>query len=361
MTASLRRKPSFWLLMSLTVTLLACEDDCSYDLAEFLFGPDIATALDYPPPGYSLLFGGIPNGAFQTLLNPEGVISSSEIKRTATTTFPIDVLSDFAVSRTQNRSAPRFYYADNFGNRLGIFDTSNNSFTATTPVGTRPRRLTFSPDGKKIYVVNAGSNTVSVVDVATFAVTNTITLPPGGNPYGIAVTSDGKRAYVANNVMQGTLVAIDTATNAIAGTAIVGNNPVHVVINPDDTLAYVANSGSSNLSVVDLQTNTVNQTVPAGSTPSAVATSINGRYIYVANNTAMGTVTVLDGSKYDFIKRIPVGANPVSMVRSPNGQFLFVANTGSRFITQINLESNMAVRSIPSEMSLQSLGLADLR
>jgi hypothetical protein len=54
------------------------------------------------------------------------------------------------------------------------------------------------------------------------------------------------------------------------------------------------------------------------------------------------------------------GANPVSMVRSPNGQFLFVANTGSRF-TQINLESNATVRSIPSEMGLQSLGLSDVR
>jgi YVTN family beta-propeller protein len=361
MTASLRRKPSFWLLMGLTVTLLACEDDCTAEVAEFLFGPDFASAFDYAPYGYSMLFAGIGNGAHLTLLNPEGVISSAEIKRPTSTSFPVDVLSDFAPSRTQQRTSARFFYADNIGNRVGIFDMANNSFGATATVGTRPRRMALTADGRRLYVANTGSNSVSVIDVASFAVTNTITLPAGGNPYGIAVNGDGSRVYVANNSAQGSLIVVDTASNNVAGTIAVGNNPVQVVISPDGTVAYVANSGSSTLSVVDLQTNTVNQSVPAGSNPSSVATSINGRYIYVANDTAMGTVTVLDGSKYEFLKRIPVGANPVSMVMSPEGRFLYVANQTSRFLTQINTESNTAVRTIPTELGVQAIGIADLR
>jgi YVTN family beta-propeller protein len=34
-------------------------------------------------------------------------------------------------------------------------------------VGHHPDWLTFTPDGKRVYVANAGSNSVSVVDVAT--------------------------------------------------------------------------------------------------------------------------------------------------------------------------------------------------
>ena len=46
------------------------------------------------------------------------------------------------------------------------------------------------------YVANAGDNTVSVIDTAT----NTVVAPiaVGSLPRGVAVTPDGKRAYVTN-------------------------------------------------------------------------------------------------------------------------------------------------------------------
>ena len=48
------------------------------------------------------------------------------------------------------------------------------------------------------YVVNSGSNTVSVVDIGTTPPTVVATVPVGTNPYGVALSSDGKRAYVTN-------------------------------------------------------------------------------------------------------------------------------------------------------------------
>ena len=61
--------------------------------------------------------------------------------------------------------------------------------------------LSFFPDsradyGKHVYVANGGSANVSVIDTATNTVLATV--PVGTNPRSIAVTPDGKRAYVTS-------------------------------------------------------------------------------------------------------------------------------------------------------------------
>ncbi len=59
-----------------------------------------------------------------------------------------------------------------------------------------PTAVDFSPDGRYLYVVNAGSNDVSVIDLTTGLAAGHIQV--GDNPRGIAVAPDGERAYVAN-------------------------------------------------------------------------------------------------------------------------------------------------------------------
>ena len=61
----------------------------------------------------------------------------------------------------------------------------------------------FSPDGSTIYVPNRISHDVSVVDVASHSVTDTIGNPDGGEavfsePHGSAITADGSMLFIAN-------------------------------------------------------------------------------------------------------------------------------------------------------------------
>ena len=55
-------------------------------------------------------------------------------------------------------------------------------------VGESPGALILDPEGRKLYVVNRGSNTVSVIDKTTKKVERTI--PVGKRPYGIAILRD---------------------------------------------------------------------------------------------------------------------------------------------------------------------------
>ncbi|HET7710914.1 MAG TPA: hypothetical protein VFL80_03210, partial [Thermoanaerobaculia bacterium] len=64
----------------------------------------------------------------------------------------------------------------------------------------------------KIYIVNAGSDDVSVIDLVRRIATAHLSV--GSNPRGIALSLDGRFAYV-NNALSGTLSVIDTSLDQV--------------------------------------------------------------------------------------------------------------------------------------------------
>jgi YVTN family beta-propeller protein len=85
--------------------------------------------------------------------------------------------------------------------------------TVDVPVNV-PFDAAFTPDGSELWVLNAGSNDVSVLDAASHVGTAHVTV--GANPRGIVLSPDGRMAYV-NNTLEGTVSVIDTATAEVTG------------------------------------------------------------------------------------------------------------------------------------------------
>jgi YVTN family beta-propeller protein len=56
---------------------------------------------------------------------------------------------------------------------------------ATVPVGKRPWNMAVTPDGKKLYVANGRSNSVSVIDTETNQSVKEI--PVGDTPWGVVI------------------------------------------------------------------------------------------------------------------------------------------------------------------------------
>ncbi len=67
---------------------------------------------------------------------------------------------------------------------------------ATISVGKAPEGVVVSPDGRRAYITNGNSNTVSVIDTSSGTVTTTI--PVGNFPRAVAVSPDGRRVYITN-------------------------------------------------------------------------------------------------------------------------------------------------------------------
>jgi YVTN family beta-propeller protein len=105
------------------------------------------------------------------------------------------------------------------------------------------------------YVANTSSDTISVVNLTSQSVVNTI--PVGDGPRYVAFAPNGSRAYVTNSNSD-SISIIDTTLQMAIGTINVGDVPEQIVITDDGQRAYVANSNSASISVIDLSTNIVN-------------------------------------------------------------------------------------------------------
>lgn len=121
--------------------------------------------------------------------------------------------------------------------------------TSEAAAGTSAISVGSDPDGTAVdavtgmvYVANAGSNSVSVIDGATGTVTATI--PVGSEPAGIAVDDDTDMIYVANHGAP-TVSVIDGGTNTVAATLTVGTTvgPDAVAVDPATDQIFVTTYG----------------------------------------------------------------------------------------------------------------------
>jgi YVTN family beta-propeller protein len=233
-------------------------------------------------------------------------------------------------------------------------------------VGSRPAGVVISTDGR-MFVANAGSGTVSVVNTATGQRIDANSsvfskdIAVGSSPSALAMSVDGKRLYVANRG-SGTVSVINTDTYklidtnpTVAGTQSIsaGSSPSALALGPDGRL-YVADTASGTVSVVNTATNTLIDTNPningmqsisAGSSPSALALGPDGR-LYVAD-TASGTVSVINSSNYTVINAVTVASQPSGLALAGDGR-LYVANTGSGTVSVIDIATNTLIDTKPN-------------
>jgi YVTN family beta-propeller protein len=129
------------------------------------------------------------------------------------------------------------------------------------PVGAQPTALVANRAGTRLYVADAGSDAVSVVDV------------PGGREIARIPTT-----------------APPDAVPSRLG-PLRGSNPNSVALSPDERTLYVTNGGNSTLAVVALDATgsggRVTGLVPTGFYPNAVSVARDGRWLYVANGRSV--------------------------------------------------------------------------
>ena len=109
---------------------------------------------------------------------------------------------------------------------------------------------------------------------------------------------------------------IDTTTNTVVDTIVVGFFPVSVAITPNGALAYVANAASSTVSVIDLITNFVVDTIAVGFFPFGVTITPDGALVYVAN-TLSDNISVIDLVTNIVVGTVAAGVEPLGVAITP--------------------------------------------
>jgi len=138
---------------------------------------------------------------------------------------------------------------------VSIVDLKGAQGVAQVQTDLHPSDLELGADGRMLYVANANSDTITVIDTVARRAIHTISvrldasLPFGSAPHALSLSRDGKTLYVANG----------------------GNNAIAVIT----------------LNAAESSTSRVKGFIPAAWYPGGVAT--DGKHIYIANVKGFGS------------------------------------------------------------------------
>ncbi len=152
--------------------------------------------------------------------------------------------------------------------------------------------LVISPNGKKIYTANIGSDSVSVIELGTGQAEARVTqIPVGKQPEGIALTPDGRELWIGHRV-EGLVSIIDTKTNKVTGTLKVGEVPFRMTFTPNGKRILIMNPTGDALHVFDRATRKEVKRIEIKGAPVNAICSPDGRRAYVTVIQASKVVAI---------------------------------------------------------------------
>ena len=210
------------------------------------------------------------------------------------------------------QSGANVFILDKVLNQVNVYSPQQGKIVATIAVGTTPVFAVPSFNKNFVYVINQGSNDISIIDANALNVVSTV--PSGGSgPMSAFLDRSLVRLYVlnqANSTVTG-FNAIGNSTLVTLGTATVGPNPVNLTVLTGGTRAFTANSGNNTLTEINTGSFTT-KTITVGQDASAlvtdVASSNDGSKLYASTVTAgnfKNGVTVIRTSDSAVVNNLP--------------------------------------------------------
>ncbi len=194
-----------------------------------------------------------------------------------------------------------------------------------------PAGVAVAPNGKFVYVAENVGDRLAVVNAATGKITQRFSTDH--YPYGLAVTADGQvfvSAWGGSTVSQ--FCVLSDGTLAYLGRIEVGPHPSALAVR--GTTMYVTLAGSDRVAVVDTKMRRVTRYLhdaapgapPEGSTPDAVALTLDGKRLFVAeaDNNAVAVFDVPSGK---LLGRVPTDWYPTAIAEVGN-QLLVLSAKG---------------------------------
>ena len=267
-----------------------------------------------------------------------------------------------------------------------IVNPDSGAILGSVPVGQGPHELVASSDGTYAFASNYGSgpapgHTISMIDIAAKKELRRIDTAPLSRPHGLAF-ANGKLYFTAeadkkiarydpaadkvdwtfetgqngthmvlptrdlktiftSNIASNSVSAIEQrAGGAWTQTVIaVGQGPEGIDLSPNGREVWSAHSRDGGVSIIDVATKKVTQTIPLGTRRSnRVKLTPDGKFALVSDLDA-GDLVVVDAAARKAVKRIALGRQPEGILVPPSGGRAFVAVNGDNYVAVVDLNT----------------------
>jgi YVTN family beta-propeller protein len=232
----------------------------------------------------------------------------------------------------------------------------------TLQVGTNPTHVAVNPARNEVYVANAQSGTISVINAEANRVVATISVRH--RPYFITVEPSGHRAYVANYGSNSVSI-VDLDLRREVSVAGAGEQPVQVHVSSDGRTLVVTNHGSSSVSVFDVIPysagapasdavahlrstfsgcpGAADTVILPDSSKAFVACSAGHQVMALGLTAAPGSWAAKQNPSLTadrMLALLEVGKMPVNLAMKPDGGEIFVSNFDSDSFSEISTWTN---------------------
>ncbi len=293
------------------------------------------------------------------------------------------VLPHFTAAQTPS---PALLVLDKEDNMLSIIDPATSKTVARIPTGEGPHEITVSDDGKLAFVANYGArtpgNTISVMDLVAQKELRRVDLGALRRPHGITF-ADGKVWFTAeqnrliarydpaanqidwllgigqngthmlvfskdrsqlftSNIQSDSITLLQRGSDSIGWNATniaVGKGPEGADISPEGREFWAANSGDGTISIIDVATKKVVQTLEVHTKHSnRLKFSLDGKVVLVSD-PGSNALLILDAASRKELKRISLGRQPEGILMAPDGARAYVAMAGENAVAVLDLKT----------------------
>jgi YVTN family beta-propeller protein len=276
---------------------------------------------------------------------------------------------------------------------FAIVDPDSGAVLGTVAVGEGPHELVASSDGKYAFASNYGSgpapgHTISMIDIAARKELRRIDVAPLSRPHGLAFANgrlyftaeaDRKiarydpaadriewqfetgqntthmvlptrdvRTIFTSNIASDSVSAIQQDAGGVWTQTIirVGKGPEGIDLSPNGREVWSAHSRDGGVSVIDVASKRVTQTIDIGTKRSnRIKLTADGRFALVSDLDA-GDLVVLDAAARKVIKRVALGKSPEGILIAPDASRAFVAVNGDNYVAVVDLKTWTVTRKL---------------
>ena len=253
---------------------------------------------------------------------------------------------------------------------LGIMDPVTGKVIDRVPIGIDPHGVTVSPDGKFAYVANTNSHnktkqdgdTLSVVDLVTRKEVRRVELGDGARPHDVRVAG-GKVYFTAGGFRA--VGRYDPVRNKISYFGL-GQNGAHVVAaSKDGNTLFVSNNGSSTVSAIEGAAGGTDwklTVIPVGKTPEGIDMSLDGKEVWTINE-ASGDLSIIDVATKKVIQTVNLQTDHANRLRfTPDGKRVIVLDREIGVVVIIDAATRQVVKrlTMTGGEGTDKIGLGDV-
>jgi YVTN family beta-propeller protein len=264
------------------------------------------------------------------------------------------------------------YVANSGSNSVSIVDLTARREVGTVATGDGPGLARVAQDGKSLVVTNRGGNSVSILGGGTsgWRLRATLTGCPGATD--AVILKDSSKAFVAcsggHQVMviqlaRGADANSPARPDAVEALLDVGRAPVHLALKPDGGEIFASNFDSDTISEIETSTDDVSGAYIMGSHPVRGLVSADNSLLYVSNfqSQELSVYSIDDGKRVASPSSpgggIHVGDGPDGLAFSTSGTLLFAVNARSGDVAVIRTSDRSLFTLLPSGHSPNAIAI----